>query len=176
MKQCGRLNTSTLYSVFMIWVYLLLLPSRSHVGSLPCSSSTHPTSPQHNIHSCKQNFLLTLFSLHYHSTHKLIFLFSPLHSLVGTSNPTQVPPFPQTSSASSIPAPCSPVNMLQHSTTSPTTTNPTSSHLLKHWFIAPQHLPSKSTSHPLANLFSPLLAPTPSTHLNQYLPEGLPSK
>ena len=50
-------------------------------------------------------------------------------------------------------------NMLPHSTTLPTTTNLTSSHLLTNGFVAPQHLPSKSTPHLPAALFSLLPLP-----------------
>ena len=53
--------------------------------------------------------------------------------------------------------------------------NQTSSHLLKHGFVASQHLPSKSTPHLPATLFSLLPAPTPVIHLNPFLPEALPS-
>ena len=66
--------------------------------------------------------------------------------------------------------------MLPHSTTSPTTTNLTSSHLLT-WIrssITPADL---STLHLLVTLFSLLPTPTPATHLKQFFPgHCLPNK
>ena len=126
-------------------VYPPLLSSSSLVGPLPCSFSNLPQINT-NIHPSKQ----TRSCMHHiHCTFTAfsnsLFIHRHPASLWGypTQSIIQVPPTLQTSSsAPSILAPCSPLNTLPRSTTWPTTTNLTSSHLPKHGFVALQHLPS----------------------------------
>ena len=130
---------------------IILLCLSTHLSSLPVRTSVHGFArPQPYFTSTQTYTHLNKLPLKYitstarsrHSPTHLSFLTATL-LLCGKFKPTEVPPSPQTSSsAPSIPAPCSPVSMPLHSTTSPTATNPTSSYLPKLEFVATQHLPN----------------------------------
>ena len=121
-------------------IHLSSLPVRSSAHCLarphPYLTSTHPSKETpsciHNLHCTFTALTNSSFNTHRHTA-----------SLWGY--PTQFrshPPCKPPHLHPPILILCSPPNMLPHSTTLQTTTNSTSSHLLKHGFVAPQHLPS----------------------------------
>ena len=132
-------------------LFIILFCLSTHLSSLPIRTSDHClTRPQPCLTSTQTYIHLNKLPSAYktstarsrHSPTHLSLLTATL-LLCGDIHPIQVPPTLQTSSsAPSILALCSPPNMLTHSKTLPTTTKLTSSHLLKHGFVAPQHLPS----------------------------------
>ena len=128
---------------------IILLCLSTHFSSLPVRSSAncltrsqpYLTSTQTYIHLNKlPPAYITSTACSRHSPTHLSLFTATLH-LCGDIQPKPGPTHPAnllicTLSTRSMLTP----DMLPHSTTSLTTTNPKSSHLLKHGFVAPQHL------------------------------------
>ena len=157
-------------------VHQPLLTSRSLVGPLPCSSSTLPhintnIPSSKQTPSCIHNFHCTSTELTTHLSllTATLLLGGDIQPNPGSTHPANLLISTLNTRSMLTPEHVTALNDLTD------TTNPTSSHILKHGFVAPRHLLSYSTPHLLATLFSLLSAPTSVTHLNPFSLVALPS-